>query len=308
LPPTDGVPGEVAHASGRSAAWGPPHALELAAKALARPALSTDRLDPRGDLADDRRWAVVDVAGGRDRRADARFDRPDDLDDSLTFGDQGMDHVAGTDLRRWLCRVAVDADVPAVAELGRHGAGLDEPHRAQPAIDPCVVGHGSGVVRSILAELEQVAVRVAQEAASLASVDDRRGQELPSPRAEELVGRLAVVDADREEVVSQVRIGRRGEGHGRLVVRRSPTLDQQQPGAREAQDDGRAVLAVQGGAEHVRVPGAAACGIAHDQDVREGGVGRGEHKSRLARARDTPRSNGRPGESTTIEGVRPRPR
>ena len=118
----------------------PPHPIELAAKALARPALATDRLDAGCDLSDDRRWAVVDVARGRGRRADARFDRPHDFDDPLTFGDQGMHDVAGANLCRWLCRVAVDADVPAFAQLGRDGPSLDEAHRAQPAIDSCVVG------------------------------------------------------------------------------------------------------------------------------------------------------------------------
>jgi len=52
-----------------------------------------------------------------------------------------MHHVARTNLRRRLCRVAVDVDVAAFAQLGRDGPGLDEAHRAQPAIDSCVVGH-----------------------------------------------------------------------------------------------------------------------------------------------------------------------
>src|SRR5690349_5758497 len=99
---------------------GPPHAFELAAKALARPALPADRLDAGRDLSDHRRWAVVDVARGGGRRPNARLDRPDDLDDSLPFSDQGMHDVAGTDLRRRLGRVAVDADVPGFAQLGRH--------------------------------------------------------------------------------------------------------------------------------------------------------------------------------------------
>src|SRR6185369_12561184 len=165
---------EVTKRTKSSPSWAPAHSLELAAKALARTALAADRLDAGRDLADDRWWAVVDVAGDRDRRADPRLDRPHDLDDPFTFGDQRMHQVAGANLRRRLCRVAVDADVPTVAELGRQGPGLDEPHRAQPAVDPCLVGHGSGPARSILAELEQVAVRVAEEAACLAAAGDRR--------------------------------------------------------------------------------------------------------------------------------------
>jgi len=86
-----------------SAAAGPPHPLELAAKALARPALATDGPDAWRDLSDDGRWAVVDVARGCGRCPDARFDRVDDLNDALTLGDQRMDHVAGPNLRRRLC-------------------------------------------------------------------------------------------------------------------------------------------------------------------------------------------------------------
>jgi hypothetical protein len=133
----------AARGAGLGPTSGPSHPLELAAQALARPTLPTDRLDARRDLADNRRRAVVDVTRRGDRRADARFDRPDDLEDPLTFGDQRMHHVAGTDLRRRLCRVAVDTDAPAVAELGRHRPGLDQAHRAQPAINSCFVGHGS---------------------------------------------------------------------------------------------------------------------------------------------------------------------
>ena len=64
------------------------------------------------------------------RSSNAIKARPHDFDDALTFGDQGMNDVAGTNLCRWLGRVAVDANVPAIAELGRHGPGLDEANRA----------------------------------------------------------------------------------------------------------------------------------------------------------------------------------
>jgi hypothetical protein len=107
---------------------------------LGRPSPRT-ALIPGAITRTDRRWAVVDVAQGGGRRADASFDRSHDLDDPLAFGDQGMHDVAGANLRRRFCRVAVDADVPAVAQLGRDGPGLDEAHRAQPAIDPRVFGH-----------------------------------------------------------------------------------------------------------------------------------------------------------------------
>src|ERR1043165_3315275 len=110
----------------RSAAGPAPHPLQLAAEPLARPALAADRLDAGRDLADDRRWAVVDVGLGGNRRADTSFDRPHDLDDPLALGNERMDDVAGTDLRRRLRRVAVHADVSALAQLGRHRPRLDE--------------------------------------------------------------------------------------------------------------------------------------------------------------------------------------
>jgi hypothetical protein len=125
----------------RSARSGPPHPFELAAETLARPTFPTDRLDAGGDLSDDRWWAVVDIARGGDGRPDARFDRPHDLDDPLAFGDERVHHVAGPDLRRWLCGVAVDEDVPAIAQLRRHRPRLDEAYRAEPAINSRVVGH-----------------------------------------------------------------------------------------------------------------------------------------------------------------------
>ena len=68
-------------------------------------------------------------------------DRPHDLHDPFALGDQRVHDVAGSNLRRWLRRVAVDVDVPAIAELGRHGPGLHEAHRAEPAINPGFVRH-----------------------------------------------------------------------------------------------------------------------------------------------------------------------
>ena len=67
-------------------------------------------------------------------------------------------------------------------------------------------------------ELFFVVVRVAEETTSLGSVRDRLGQERPTPLAEELVCRQAVVDPDREQVVAEVRIGRRGKRDIGLVV------------------------------------------------------------------------------------------
>lgn len=125
----------------------------------------------------------------------------------------------------------------------------------------------------VLAELEQVAVRIAQEAAGLAAVDDGRCQEDAATGAEELIGGLAILDPDREEVVAPVRIGRWGEGHARLVERRPAALDEQEPRPAEGKNDRGAVLAVERRAQDIEVPGARPGRVADDEDVRQGGVG-----------------------------------
>ena len=114
-------------------------ALQLPAEALARPALAPDSHDPRPDLRDHRRRAVVHVARHGDRGADARLDRPHDLDDALAPGDQRVDPVASPDLCRRLRGVPVHEDVAGVTELRRRRARLHEPHRAQPAVDAGLV-------------------------------------------------------------------------------------------------------------------------------------------------------------------------
>jgi len=83
---------------------------------------------------------VIDITGCGDGRTNPRLDRPDDLDDSLPAGDKGVDPVTRANLARRLCADAVDADVPAVAQLGRDGTCLDEARGAQPAIDPGLIG------------------------------------------------------------------------------------------------------------------------------------------------------------------------
>src|SRR4051794_10789855 len=67
----------------RSPLAGATHAVELAAKVLAGPALAADDLDAGRDLCDEWWRAPVDVALGGGGRADARLDRLDDLDDPL---------------------------------------------------------------------------------------------------------------------------------------------------------------------------------------------------------------------------------
>ena len=107
---------------------GPAQALELAPETLAGPALPAHGRDPWPGLLHDRR-AVVDVAGRGNGSPDARLDRPQDLDDALAIRDEGLHPIAGTNLRRWLCRRSVHQDVAALAQPGRERACLHEAHR-----------------------------------------------------------------------------------------------------------------------------------------------------------------------------------
>ena len=121
---------------GPSGAPDPTHPLQLAAKAFARSALAAHHLDARCQLDDDLGRRVIDVTGRGNRRADASLDGPNDLNDALASGTQRVHSVAGMDLGRRLCRVAIDADVPAITQLCRHRTRLDESDGAQPPVDP----------------------------------------------------------------------------------------------------------------------------------------------------------------------------
>ena len=131
-------------------------AAELAAEALARPALAADRHDPGPDLDRSGRRAVIDVAGDGDRRPDPGLDRPHDLQDPLPVRDDGVDPVAGPDPGRGLGRRAVHPDMAALAELRRQGSGPHETDRAEPAVDARGVGCvGVGCVALKTAEAAQ---------------------------------------------------------------------------------------------------------------------------------------------------------
>jgi len=123
----------------RSGARSSAQPLQLAPQALAWPTLATCDLDHWPGLRHDRR-AVVHVAGRGDGGPDTRLDRPCDLDDPLAIGDERLDPIARANLRRRLRRRSIHEDVAALAQPGRQRAGLDEAHRAQPAIDTRLVG------------------------------------------------------------------------------------------------------------------------------------------------------------------------
>src|SRR6187549_4308755 len=111
----------------RSAAASPAQALELAAQALARSALSTYEGDPRRDLWHDGR-AVVHVAGRRNGGPDARLDWQHDLDDALALGDERLHPIARPNLRRRLRRRSIHDDMAGLAQPCRERTGLHEAH------------------------------------------------------------------------------------------------------------------------------------------------------------------------------------
>src|SRR5690606_21211310 len=136
-------------APGRFSPWGelplvaaqPGEVAPLALGGSAGAAL-TDRDGRLLDLRRGRR-GLVDHRLGGDRSADALAQRPLD-DDGALLRPAGHDHPgADADERRGLGTVTVDADVPAAAGGLGLAAGLEDPHRPQPAVHAHgVLGHG----------------------------------------------------------------------------------------------------------------------------------------------------------------------
>ena len=122
-----------------SGVGGPAQALELAPQALARPALPAYEHHRWRGLRYDGR-AVVHETGRGDGGPDTRLDRSRHPDDALAIGDERLHPIARANLSRRLCRQSIHVDVAALAQPGRQRAGLDEAHRAQPSIDPRLIG------------------------------------------------------------------------------------------------------------------------------------------------------------------------
>src|ERR1700683_393450 len=117
---------------------------------------------------------------------------------------------------------------------------------------------GGGPLSLALADLEEMAVRIAEEGAGLRVPVDRLGQEHDAPSAQQVVGRPAIFDTEDDLGAGLIGMSRRHEGDGRLVRRRLATGDEQQPIPQQLQHDGgAAVLAVHRGVQSPGVPGAA---------------------------------------------------
>ena len=125
----------------------PAQAVKLASETLAGPALPMDDHDLWPGVLHDRR-AVVHVAGLGDGGPDTGLDRTHDLDDTRSIRDERLHPIACANPRRRLCRHSVHEDVAALAQPRRQRAGLHEAHRAQPAIDACLVG-GAGISHAL---------------------------------------------------------------------------------------------------------------------------------------------------------------
>ena len=93
---------------------------------------------------------MVDVALGGHRGGGPLGDDPDDDHDAFASVLAQPYLITGPDRMRGLDPQPVDPDVPGAAGTGRRRAGLDEPHRPDPAVHPSrlIIGHPATVMRS----------------------------------------------------------------------------------------------------------------------------------------------------------------
>src|SRR6266542_7148787 len=97
-----------------------------------------------------------------------------------------------------------------------------------------------------LADLEEVTVRVPEEAAALPVALDRRSEERGAASHEGLVGHATVGHPNRDRVAHRRRVGRWCERHAGLVVGRGTAGHHDEPGALEVEHGrGPAVFAVE---------------------------------------------------------------
>src|SRR2546421_10735271 len=69
-----------------------------------------------------------------------------------------------------------------------------------------------------LGELQEMAIRIAEEGSDLVAPIDGRGEELGSARAQHLVSGRTIRHPDGQLVADTVRVCRRGKGDGGLVL------------------------------------------------------------------------------------------
>src|SRR6266487_4668422 len=93
-----------------------------------------------------------------------------------------------------------------------------------------------------LGELQEMAIRIAEEGSDLVAPIDGRGEELGSAGAQHLVSGRAIWHPDCQLAADTVHVCGRGKGHGGLVLR-GATWDREQdltaPKVQEAQGAGK---------------------------------------------------------------------
>src|SRR3712207_4743621 len=154
-----------------------------------------------------------------------------------------------------------------------------------------------------LAYLEEVAVGVAEKAADLVAPIVRRGQELGATGSENLVRGTAIRDPDRHGVAYQRGVFGRDEGHARLVLRRPPSGDQEQPATPEPQDAGRVpVFPVHRGPQDVFVESTDPAQVRYHEDVGQLDVLYGKAVFRFSHTRSSSKKRRSTPRSTTLIG------
>src|SRR5579872_3277651 len=121
-----------------------------------------------------------------------------------------------------------------------------------------------------LADLDDVAIRIADVAANLAVLGDRRSEELSSPAFPQLIASLNIRDAEIHEAGDVIRV-RDTERHRRLVRRRAAADIQNHPDIGELQV-GRRVAVTHGqnaGAENLFVVASRSFDVGDGEKMRD---------------------------------------
>src|SRR5713101_8676314 len=98
------------------------------------------------------------------------------------------------------------------------------------------LGDASTYCHGRLPHLDQVAIRVSDVGADLPAMVLRLGEKLRAFGRPVFVGLLNIRDPDVEEGAGAVRVGRGGQGHGWLVIRRPAADVQDEPGVGDLHD------------------------------------------------------------------------
>src|SRR5438034_5346006 len=128
-----------------------------------------------------------------------------------------------------------------------------------------------------LADLQEVAVWIAEEAADLSTPVDWRRQEDGPSRFERLIGSTAVRHPKCQLVADSIRVLRWRKGDRGLVFGRPTAGHQEQPAPLKSEDArGATILAVDRGSQHISIELPRAVHVANHQQVGEDNPFRGK--------------------------------